>query len=696
MNHKVTYEHLARKAVIYIRQSSPDQVKNNLESQRRQYALAEKAREIGFAQVETIDEDLGRSGASAAGRSGFRRLVASVSLKEVGAIFSIEASRLSRNNRDWAQLVELCSLTDTLIIDHDGVYDPRILNDRLLLGLKGTMSEYELGLIRQRAHAALREMASRGALVTTLPVGYVKDGSHVIKKDPDLRVQQAISLVFAKFAELGSVRQTHLFLRQEGIRLPAIVRMPEGPQKEWKLPVYNTVLHILKNPIYCGAYAYGRSGTKIGIEEGSAVKVRGFQLPRKEWQAFIPNHHEGYINLSEWERNQRMIEENAAQRGSSVKGPARSGRSLLAGLLRCRRCGRKLHVSYSGKDGKVPRYSCQGAHLNHGTQRCISFGGLAADKAVEEEVLSALSPEAIRASLEGWDGLERRRNEHRRALELALEQAEYEARRAFRQYDRIEPENRLVAAELERILEERLGEVEHLKCELEKMPAEKPLGGEEREALLSLAFDFPSVWDGEQTDMAKKKRLVRILIEEIYVDVDDDAALIHLTIRWAGGCHTELEVRKNRTGEHRHTTDRDVVEIVRELAKVASDADIARILNRLGKSTGKGNTWTEGRIRSLRSYHKIEVFSPERKACEGWLNMAEAATYLGVSVMSARRLLERGVIKGKQAVPYAPWVIEREDLETCEVKEAVSAIKKGGRTEIGVGSDQEGLCFVDA
>ena len=250
--------------------------------------------------------------------------------------------------------------------------------------------------------------------------------------------------------------------------------------------------------------------------------------------------------------------------------------------------------------------------------------------------------------------------------------------------------------QLERILEERLGEVEHLRRELEEMPTETPLGEEEREVLLSLASDFPSVWHDPHTEMAMKKRLVRTLIEEIYADIDDESSLIHLTIRWSGGCHTELKVRKNRAGKHRHTTDREVVEIVRDLAKVANDACIARTLNRLGKRTGKGNAWTEGRIRSLRSYHKIEAFSPEKKERDGWLNMAEAAAYLGVSVMSVRRLLERGVIEGKQAVPYAPWVIERENLKTREVKEAVSAIKKGGRAEIGVGSGQEGLCFVDA
>jgi len=678
MNQKITFEHLSRRAVVYIRQSSMEQVRNNLESQRRQYALRDTAYQMGWTEVEVIDEDLGRSGASSHNRTGFLRLVAEVSMREVGAVFCLEASRLARNNRDWAQLVDICSLVGTLIIDQDGVYDPRLLNDRLLLGLKGTMSEFELGLIRQRALEALKAMARRGELFTVVPAGYVRTRDHRLEKDPDLRVQQAIQLVFTKFAEYASVRQVLLWFRQERVCLPVVQYGPDGPTKQWRLPVYNTILKILQNPTYAGVYAYGRTKTRVRAVEGRAVKSRGYRIPREEWEVFIPNHHEGYITLAAYERNQAQIRENAAMKGSFSRGPARSGKSLLAGLLRCRRCGRKLHVTYSGKRGSVVRYSCRGAAINHGTAKCLSFGGLALDRAVEQEVLKAIKPEAIKATLARQEKLYFSETEHRRAMELALTQAEYEAERIFRQYNATEPENRLVAAELERRWNQALEEVERLKAELKKAPKHYP-DPEQFTYLLALAEDFPRVWHDPGTDMAMKKRIVRTLIEEVLVDVDEEQALIDVVIHWAGGCHTTLQVKKNRTGQHQYSTSRDVVELVRDLAHVASDREIARILNRLHLRTGKDNTWTEARVRSLRNYQGIPAYSPAEQARAGWLNMAQAAEYLGVSPMSVRRLLCTGVIQGKQIVAYAPWIIRREDLETEQVKSAVSAIKAGRR-----------------
>ncbi|NHM27779.1 recombinase family protein [Desulfofundulus sp. TPOSR] len=681
MNPKITSEHLSHRAVVYIRQSSMEQVRNNLESQRRQYALRDTAYEMGWREVEIIDEDLGRSGASSHNRTGFLRLVAEVSMKEVGAVFCLEASRLARNNRDWAQLVDICSLVGTLIIDHDGVYDPRLLNDRLLLGLKGTMSEFELGLIRQRALEALKGMARRGELFTVVPAGYIRTRDNRLEKDPDLRVQQAIKLVFTKFAEYGSARQVLLWFRQEGISLPVVQYGLEGPETQWRLPVYNTVLHILQNPIYAGVYAYGRTKTVVRTVEGRAIKLRSYRVPQEEWEVFIPDHHEGYITLATYERNQKQIQENASMKGTCSRGPARKGKSLLAGLLRCRRCGRKLHVAYSGRQGNVPRYACRGAAINHGTAKCLSFGGLALDRAVEQEVLKAIKPEALRATLARQERLYSSETEHRRARELALTQAEYEAERAFRQYNATEPENRLVAAELERRWNQALEEVERLKTELKKAPQHCPDPGEFA-YLLALAEDFPRVWHDPGTDKALKKRIVRTLIEEILVDVDEEQALIDVVIHWAGGYHTTLKVKKNRTGQHQHSTSREVVELVRDLAHVASDREIARILNRLKLKTGKDNTWTEGRVRTLRNYQDIPAYSPQEQARTGWLNMAQAAEYLGISPMSVRRLLSAGIIPGKQIVPYAPWIIRKEDLDTEEVKSAVSAIKAGRRSPL--------------
>lgn len=390
---------------------------------------------------------------------------------------------------------------------------------------------------------------------------------------------------------------------------------------------------------------------------------------------FIPNHHEGYISLAAFERIQRQIRENATMKCPLSQGPVRRGKGLVAGLLRCRRCGRKLHVTYSGIRGNVVRYHCRGAAVNHGTDKCISFGGTAVDREVEREVLKALDPESIRAAIVQMDRVQDRRNDQRRALELALRQAEYETQRAFRQYNAVEPENRLVTRELERRWNEALAEEVRLQGQLAQIPEEPgQLAEADRELLMALARDFPRVWHSDDTELAQKKRLVRLLIQEIMVDVDEEKARVNMVILWSGGCHTQLNVKKNRTGQHRRSTDRETVELVRELARVSGDVDIARILNRLNVRTGTGRTWTEPRVRSLRNYHQIPAYSPETKLHQGWLNLREAADYLGISPMSVRRLLEDGRLKGQQAVPYAPWIIRREDLDLPETRQLAAQI----------------------
>lgn len=681
---KLTQDHLQRKAVVYVRQSTPDQVRNNKESQRRQYALSDKAKALGFREVEIIDEDLGRSGASSYERTGFLRLVAEVSMKQVGAVFSLEASRLARNNRDWYQLVDLCALTGTLVVDHDGIYDPRILNDRLLLGLKGTMSEFELGLIRQRAIEAQKAMVKRGELYTVLPVGYIRTQDNRCEKDPDRRVQHAIGLVFSKFTQYASVRQVLLWFRSERVLLPSVGQ--NGGQKEvrWRLPVYNTILKVLQNPTYAGAYAYGRTVTNTRIVNGHVVKSKGHRRPREEWEVLIKNHHEGYISWDEYERNQRQIQENAAMKGSMTRGPVRSGKSLLSGLLRCTRCGRKLHVSYSGTKGNVPRYSCRGACVNHGEGRCISFGGTAADKAVEREILRVLEPGAIDAAIKTMESFEKEEDARQKSLSLALEQARYEADRAFRQYDLVDPGNRLVASELESRWNRAIAEVKRLEEEISSAPSgRRGLTLEEEHLILSLSKDFHLVWEAPSTDIELKKRLVRILIEEILVDVNEKASSVEMIIRWSGGCHTSLKVKKNRTGTHQYCTDRNVVDLVRNLAKTSNDPDIARILNRLGVKTGRSNSWTESRVRSLRSYYGIPA-----QHDNGWLNMKQVAERLGISPMSVRRLIEKGIIRAKQVVPYAPWIIEEKEAERPEVKTAAEAIKSGRKGPLPEDPDQ--------
>src|SRR5580692_5491133 len=393
---KITAEQLARTAYVYIRQSTPDQLVHNLESQRRQYGLAARARQLGWTSVEVIDDDLGRSG-SGTRRPGFERLVAAICDGRVGAVLAIEVSRLARNGRDWHTLIEFCGLVGTIIVDEDGIYDPRHPNDRLLLGMKGTMSELELSLFRQRSQEALKQKARRGALFLGVAAGYVKTGRDRIEKDPDQRVQDALGMVFAKFAELQSVRQVHVWLREEGIALPtACHSTAEGRSVVWRLPLYNTVHNILTNPVYAGAYAFGRTMSKVSVEEGRKRVRRGLRRPLAEWDVLLKDQHDGYISWAEFERNQSVIADNATGKGSAVtRGAARHGELLLAGLLRCGHCGRKMYVAYGGKAG---RYHCEGALVNHGAERCISFGGLRADQAVGAEVLRVLKPLGVDAA----------------------------------------------------------------------------------------------------------------------------------------------------------------------------------------------------------------------------------------------------------------------------------------------------------
>jgi DNA invertase Pin-like site-specific DNA recombinase len=361
---KITPEHLARGAFIYVRQSTADQLLHNHESRRRQYGLADRARQLGWQEIVVIDDDLGRSG-SGVSRPGFERLLAAICEGRAGAVFAIEASRLARNGRDWHTLIEFCGLVGTIIIDEDGVYEPRHPNDRLLLGMKGTMSELELSILRQRSLEALKQKARRGELFLTVAIGYVKVRHDRIAKDPDQRVREAVALVFSKFAEFQSIRQVHLWFRQERIALPAVsYTVAEGRSIVWKLPVYNTVHHILTNPIYAGAYVFGRTGSRVRIEAGRKRIVRGHRRERTEWEVLLTDHHEGYLSWAEFERNQRLIADNANSKGLMARGSVRRGETLLAGLLRCGHCGRKLHVAYGGAHGEAGRYHCKGGFVN--------------------------------------------------------------------------------------------------------------------------------------------------------------------------------------------------------------------------------------------------------------------------------------------------------------------------------------------
>jgi DNA invertase Pin-like site-specific DNA recombinase len=665
---KITADHLSRGAFVYIRQSTADQLVHNQESRRRQYGLADRARQLGWAIVEIVDDDLGRSGGGIT-RPGFERLLAAICEGRVGAVFAIEASRLARNGRDWHTLIEFCGLVGTVIVDEDGIYDPRHPNDRLLLGMKGTMSELELALFRQRSQEALKQKARRGALFLGVAAGYVKTGRDRIEKDPDQRVQDVLKLVFAKFAELQSVRQVHVWLREEGIAMPSACHSTaEGRSIAWRLPLYNTVHNILTNPVYAGAYAFGRTMSKVSVEEGRKRVRRGVRRPLAEWDVLLKDQHEGYISWTEFERNQRVIANNATGKGSALaRGAARHGELLLAGLLRCGHCGRKMYVAYGGKAG---RYHCEGALVNHGTERCISFGGLRADHAVGTEVLRVLKPLGIDAAVKALDAQAGETSAAKRQLELALQRARFEAAHARRQYDAVDPTNRLVAGELERRWNEALQVVHRIESDIAAIEARKPLplGEVERQQLMQLGTDLALAWSHPAATSATRKRIVRAALSEIVVRVE--AEHIEMILHWQGGHHTALKLKKNGAGKHRWTIPEDTLSLVRELARLMPDRQIARLLNRAGKPTGRGNGWTQARVCSFRSHHGIAVHRESEWAERGEITLEAVAQMIDVSVMTALRMVRLGIIKGRQVCRGAPWVIKAEDVAAYRAQDA--------------------------
>jgi excisionase family DNA binding protein len=681
---KITPEHLSRQAFVYVRQSTQDQLQHNHESRRRQYALADRARKLGWSDVVVVDDDLGRSGGGIA-RPGFERLLVAICEGRVGIVLAVEASRLARNGRDWHTLLEFCGLVGCLLADEDGVYDARLPNDRLLLGMKGTMSEMELSILRQRSFEALRQKAHRGELFLNVAVGYVKVLHNRIAMDPNQRVREAIALVFRKFAEFQSMRQVHLWLRQERIRLPAVDITPEARRIVWKLPVYNTILKMLTNPVYAGAYAFGRTGSRVSVAEGRKRVLRGVRRPREEWEVLLLDRHEGYLSWAEFERNQRLIADNANAKGLMARGSVRRGDALLAGLLRCGHCGRRLHVSYSGTVGFCVRYNCRGAHLNHGAERCISFGGLRVDAAVAAETLRQLAPLGIEASLRAMEKRGHEADEVLRQLELALAQARYEADLARRQHDAVDPAYRLVAAELERRWNDRLAEVQRLEERLETARTSRPTAAtaEEQARLMALGADLSSAWHHSGATAETRKRLLRTAIEEIVAKLQGDC--IDLVIHWRGGDHTRLSVPKNRPGRHRWSTDASVEELILTLARQQPDSAIAATLNRCGQRTTKGNSWTEARVRSFRSAHQIPVHRPGEMAERGELSLEETADRLKVSNMTVLRLIGSGAIQAHQACKGAPWAIPQTQL-------AELALSPAGRP-VTENSDQNTLNF---
>jgi DNA invertase Pin-like site-specific DNA recombinase len=665
-----------------MRQSTDRQVRENLESQRLQRELQVLARELGWRRVEVLEQDLGCSASlGAKRREDFDRLVGSVARGEVGIILSGEVSRLSRTDKDWCHLLEVCRVFDTLLAESDRIYDLREMDDQLVLGIKGTMSVVELNVLRHRLQQGMEAKARRGELLRMLPPGYALDGAGAVVLHPDERIRKAIALVFTKFREVCSLRQTCLWFHDEGIEVPVNKAVGGRRVIAWRLPTQSFIDDVLHNPFYAGAYTYGRRPCETVMKDGRLVKRQSRVLRAEECRVFIRDHHEGYIDWATYEENQSRMRHN--RHGFEVDesiASVRAGQGLLASMLRCGRCGRRLHVQYWGKRGTRPRYLCRG-EFDTGGKHCLGFGG-SVDRRFGDEILRAISPLGVRASLEALETHCRVDDDRREALALQLKQLEYEATRAFEQYDEVDPRNRLVASDLEARWNCKLEEVEKMKSALAELDSEvRSLTVEEREAILALGERFEQVWHSERCPIELKKKILRTVVEEVIVDLDDETQLLSFVIHWKGGTHTRFEMPRPRGGVGQKTADDDL-EIIRKMAERYGDPEIANVLNRLGRRTGKGNRWNQTRVASARKAHSIAGRSSTLRDPDV-LNMHEAARHCGVSDTTIRRLVEAGLLPKRQIVPWAPWEIRRCDLESEAVRATVAHLHATGKLVLG-------------
>jgi DNA invertase Pin-like site-specific DNA recombinase len=677
---RLTASHRARLAYVYVRQSTPNQVRHHQESTELQYRLIERAVTLGWPRerVTVIDEDLGKSGAPFSERDGFNKLIAEVGLGHAGLVISLDASRLARNNRDWHQLLELCSLFGVLIADGERIYDPGAYHDRLLLGLSGIMSEAELHQIRVRLHQGVRQKAARGELHLPMPAGLSYDRAGAIVLNPDEEVQARLHLVFAKFRELQNARAVMRYLRTNQLLLP--VRPSVGPAPHeviWRDANSARVRTILQNPAYAGAYVFGRRRREPTRRRPGSMRVATTKVAIGEWEVCLRAAHPGYIGWEQFMANQRILKNNAARYSAKRTGAAREGSALLQGIAVCGCCGQHMHLEYSGRQGQYPVYSCRADHDLDGVPKCQSVRALPVDALIETLLLDALTPDRIAIAVCALGELKSETTQLEKQWALRRERARYDAERARRQYDAVEPENRLVARSLERIWEDKLRAVEVIEQEYEQWRccAPEALSDADHAALLNLGVDLPRIWQAETTAAGDRKQILRFIMREVLLDQKREPGNVLIKIIWQTGVSTEHRLQRRAFSYRQHADLTRLQQRVEELnAAHKMDHEIAEELNREGFTSARGGRFTRMNVSRLRKLSALPAArlnaggENQARWPDGSYSVQGAAQALGVTPQTVFNYLWQGRLQGHQIAKGLPWRIDLSHEQITEVR----------------------------
>jgi DNA invertase Pin-like site-specific DNA recombinase len=667
-NHpKVTPEHQQRPAFVYVRQSTLMQVRHNTGSTARQYDLQRRAQELGWLaeRIRVLDQDLGRSGASSLQRDGFQLLVAEVGLGHVGAVFCLEASRVARSCSDWYRLLELCALTNTLVIDEEGIYDPRHYNDRLLLGFKGAMSEAELHWLVQRMNGGKLMKAQQGELRQPLPVGFVYDPDGRVVFDPDEQVRHAVRLIFSLFEQLGSALAVVRRFTQQHLLFPKRRRSSAEPgELLWEPLQHSRVVDLLHNPFYAGTYVYGRtarSTTMSTVNQLPAHHMR--RRKQEEWPIVLRDHHTGYIGWDRFLANVARLADNRTLPAAERRGAVREGNALLQGIVLCGKCGHRMQVYYQ-EHSSAPSYKCNRAHVCSGEPTCQTIRGDGIDQAVAQSFLAALTPAQVDLAIAAYEQVEQRHAQEQRQWQLQLERSQYEVDLARRRYMAVDPANRLVARSLEREWNAKMAELERLEQPFatRTVPMSNPLQPQERAWLLRLVADVPALWQAPTTSQVERKHLLRLLIKD--VTLTRRAEVIGVAIRWQTDACTYLEVARPLLSSEQHQTDAAVITTIRELAVEHSDRELAAILNERGFRSGYGRQFSAALVNKLRRSYGIVTGRPERPSVmnmrqrsDGRYSVKALAELLKVDISTVSQWCRQGHLDCVRETPRGPYWI---------------------------------------